>query len=284
MTVKIIAHRGNSSQFPEHTASAYQSAIDVGADGIETDVRLTADGQVVCFHDATLERTTSGVGGVHEMTLEQLRALNHAKTGDYPGSTQLLTLGQLIELCQTADKNFLLALEIKHPNAFDTQLDTAVLKVLEEAGWDPATGKVGQVTVSPMSFNPLSLPALCPPANPKEFCMLVADVTQEDVAKEAGAKGTGTSPDPQLAARLTAAVEGALGLLNAGAAGIAGPSVQFVHDHTEAVRSWAKSMAVRVWTVDDQESFNFVVANGATQITTNRPKEALRWRKELEAS
>jgi glycerophosphoryl diester phosphodiesterase len=72
----VIAHRGNSAHCPENTIVSLRSGIDLGADGVEFDVRVSADGTVVAFHDATLERTTDGTGRVAERSLAELRALD----------------------------------------------------------------------------------------------------------------------------------------------------------------------------------------------------------------
>lgn len=81
--MEIIAHRGASGDHPEHTLAAYEEAVAQASDGVECDIRLTADGELVCVHDATLERTTDGRGKVSEHTLAQLRRLN-AGTPDDP--------------------------------------------------------------------------------------------------------------------------------------------------------------------------------------------------------
>ena len=57
---KNFAHRGFSGKYPENTMLAFQKAIEVGADGIELDVQLTKDGEVVIIHDETIDRTTDG--------------------------------------------------------------------------------------------------------------------------------------------------------------------------------------------------------------------------------
>jgi glycerophosphoryl diester phosphodiesterase len=58
----VVAHRGASDTSPEHTLTAYREAIEAGADGLECDVRLTADGHLVCVHDRRIERTSTGRG------------------------------------------------------------------------------------------------------------------------------------------------------------------------------------------------------------------------------
>ncbi|GKV66134.1 MULTISPECIES: glycerophosphodiester phosphodiesterase [Sporosarcina] len=72
----IFAHRGASGQFPENTLPAFEEARKVGAAGIELDVQLTKDGQVVIIHDETLQRTTDGTGYVQDLTLQQIKKLD----------------------------------------------------------------------------------------------------------------------------------------------------------------------------------------------------------------
>lgn len=74
----VFAHRGNSAHAPENTLEAFRQAVALGVDGLEFDVRLTADGVPVVLHDATVERTTDGRGAVAAMTLRELRRLDAA--------------------------------------------------------------------------------------------------------------------------------------------------------------------------------------------------------------
>ena len=73
---QIWAHRGASADAPENTMDAFQLAIEQGADGIELDVQLTADGVLVVCHDETIDRTSDGTGAIAELTLDQLRQYN----------------------------------------------------------------------------------------------------------------------------------------------------------------------------------------------------------------
>jgi glycerophosphoryl diester phosphodiesterase len=72
----VIAHRGGRARAPENTLEAMQLGMADGADAIEFDVRLSADGEVVVIHDATVDRTTDGSGAVERMTLADLRSLD----------------------------------------------------------------------------------------------------------------------------------------------------------------------------------------------------------------
>lgn len=71
----IFAHRGALAHAPENTLAAFELAIEQGADGIELDAKLSADGHVVVIHDTTVDRTTGVHGRVKDMTLDELRDL-----------------------------------------------------------------------------------------------------------------------------------------------------------------------------------------------------------------
>lgn len=72
----IMAHRGDPTSAPENTLLAMEKAVEVGADVLETDVRLTSDNRLVLFHDETLDRTTNRAGRVQDYTLSQLREID----------------------------------------------------------------------------------------------------------------------------------------------------------------------------------------------------------------
>lgn len=72
----VAAHRGWCDAYPENTLEAFEAALDLGVDQLETDVRITKDGELVLIHDATVDRTTDGKGKVCDMTLAELKALD----------------------------------------------------------------------------------------------------------------------------------------------------------------------------------------------------------------
>ncbi|WP_042458201.1 glycerophosphodiester phosphodiesterase [Neobacillus dielmonensis] len=78
---QIFAHRGYSASFAENTMSSFIEAGNAGADGIELDVQLTKDGEVVVIHDEKVNRTTSGYGFVKDFLFKDLRKLNANKKG-----------------------------------------------------------------------------------------------------------------------------------------------------------------------------------------------------------
>jgi glycerophosphoryl diester phosphodiesterase len=71
----IIAHRGACAHAPENTLAAFRLAVEHGADGIELDAKLSADGQVMVIHDHSVDRTTGGQGQVRKLSLAQMKAL-----------------------------------------------------------------------------------------------------------------------------------------------------------------------------------------------------------------
>jgi glycerophosphoryl diester phosphodiesterase len=106
----VMAHRGNRVRCPENTLTAFNQAIEDGADILETDLHLTADGEIVCIHDGTVDRTTDGSGQVSSMTLDELRRLDAAATmPDMPPEP----VPTLIELIEIIPSGVGLALELK---------------------------------------------------------------------------------------------------------------------------------------------------------------------------
>jgi glycerophosphoryl diester phosphodiesterase len=113
--VQNIAHRGASGYAPENTHLAFELAIEMGADKIETDVQLSADGELVLFHDAAVDRTSNGSGALADFTLAELRTLDTgAWFGEEFAGQQIVTLAELLE---TYLDRIPLVLEIKEPRA-----------------------------------------------------------------------------------------------------------------------------------------------------------------------
>lgn len=95
----IFAHRGASMHAPENTISAFKLAIEQSADGIELDVKCTADGHVVVIHDQNVDRTTDGSGLVVRMTLSELKKLDAGSHFDAPFQGETIpTLEEVFEL------------------------------------------------------------------------------------------------------------------------------------------------------------------------------------------
>ncbi len=95
----IFAHRGVSSHYPENTGAAFYAASKLPIMGIELDVHLTADGEVVVIHDETIDRTSNGTGYVKDYTLQQLRAFDFGSWyADEFAGENIPRLGEVLEL------------------------------------------------------------------------------------------------------------------------------------------------------------------------------------------
>ena len=94
---EIWCHRGYSGKYPENTMLAFRKAAETAAEGIELDVQLTRDGEVIILHDETLDRTTDGSGPVADRTLRELRECNAAKNFPEWGFQPVPTFREYLE-------------------------------------------------------------------------------------------------------------------------------------------------------------------------------------------
>ena len=109
--ILVSGHRGDRVYGRENTMGAFRMAVEAGVDMVETDVRMTLDGELVLMHDEAVDRTTDGHGLVKEMTLAEIRSLNAAVNGDCPPEPPA-TLQELLDLAKQYPK-LLLNIELK---------------------------------------------------------------------------------------------------------------------------------------------------------------------------
>lgn len=130
---KNIAHRGFSGKYPENTMLAFRKALEAGAEGIEFDVHMTKDDQLVIIHDELLDRTTDGTGLVRDYTLEELRRLD-ASAGfrGVFGKNPIPTLEEYYELIK--DWEILTNIELKTGVIWYPGIEEKVLKVIDHYG------------------------------------------------------------------------------------------------------------------------------------------------------
>lgn len=112
LQTKIFAHRGASMYAPENTMPALELAVELGAEGVEIDIRLTKDQVPVLIHDDSVDRTTDGTGFVRDYTLEEIQALDAGSwfSEKFAGTT-IITLEDFLEWAKTND--LLLNIEFK---------------------------------------------------------------------------------------------------------------------------------------------------------------------------
>jgi glycerophosphoryl diester phosphodiesterase len=136
--VELIAHRGSSFAAPENTFAAFDLAVAEGADWIELDVQLTADGEVVVIHDRDLMRVAKEPIKVGAAALDDLENIDIGTWFDEKFSNQrIATLGEVLNRCRNRIK---VNIELKYSSA-DGALETAVAKIVD------ATGMSSQIVV-----------------------------------------------------------------------------------------------------------------------------------------
>lgn len=128
----IVAHRGDSANAPENTLAAFRLALENGADGIELDVILSADQQLVVIHDDTLDRTSNGHGKVGDSPLAALRELD---AGAWFGSEfEGETIPLLDEVFSELGGKFLINVELKNYKTPKDQLTELVVAMVKRHG------------------------------------------------------------------------------------------------------------------------------------------------------
>lgn len=127
--MKKLAHRGYSAKYPENTMEAFIQAYSKGFDGVETDVHMSKDGELVLIHDEMIDRTSQGHGYVKDYTLKELKTFNF--NNSHEGHFEIPTLKELLTFIQ--DKDFEVNIEIKtdciHYSGIEEKVYDLVLKM-----------------------------------------------------------------------------------------------------------------------------------------------------------
>ena len=131
---EIWSHRGASGTYPENTLAAFQAAVNMGAQGIELDIQLTKDNEIVVCHDETVDRTSSGTGYIKDMTLEELRQLDFSILHPEHGPAQIPAMREVFELIKPTD--LVINIELKNSLIDYPGLEKRVID-LTEAAFDP---------------------------------------------------------------------------------------------------------------------------------------------------
>lgn len=126
----IIGHRGAAGEAPENTLASFRLALEQGADALELDVHMSADGDIIVCHDATVNRTTDGQGAIDRMSTAELRQLDAGRWFHERFAGERLPL--LEEVFQLVPDNMMINVEIKCP--YSTRLEERLLGLLREYG------------------------------------------------------------------------------------------------------------------------------------------------------
>jgi glycerophosphoryl diester phosphodiesterase len=233
-----VAHRGASREAPENTLAAFRRAVELGADGIELDVHLSKDRELVVIHDLTLEATTDGRGFVRDHTLAELKKLDAGSWFGPAFSGERIP--RLEEVIDAFGQQLLLNLELKASERADgsgEELSDAVVHLIDRyCLWD-------RVLVSSFSQRIV-----------------------EQVKRRCPRIPTGLLYDSASLQTLHAAL--ALRRISCDA----------LHPHDrlvdEGYMRWARQLGYRVivWTVDEPARMQALIGLGVDAIITNRPE------------
>jgi len=254
---QVVAHRGASDERAEHTLNAYRQALVDGADALECDVRLTADGHLVCVHDRRIDRTSNGRGVVSTLQLQQLQTMDFEgwknpwrdlddeaddESDDVGEPGLVLTLERLCALIHDWGRPVQLAIETKHPTRFAGLVERRLVELLTRFGWDrPPAGS--QATARVMSFAWMSLRRVREraPGIPTVFLMDRVPLRYREGSLPRGSR-------------------------------IAGPSMDIVRAYPHYVRKLhAAGHAVHVWVVNEPADLQLCVDLGVEAVITDRP-------------
>ena len=133
---EVWAHRGASGwdrQYaPENTMPAFQKALEMGADGIELDVQLTRDGEIVICHDERIDRTSRGQGYLRDYTLAELKKIDFGKPHVEYGFVEIPTLVEFFQFFKPT--NLKLNIELKTGVLYYEDIEKKTYKLAEEYG------------------------------------------------------------------------------------------------------------------------------------------------------
>jgi glycerophosphoryl diester phosphodiesterase len=259
---QVVAHRGASATNAEHTLGAYVAALDEGAEALECDVRLTADGHLVCVHDRDLRRTAHTDGIVSTMELAELEDLDFASWKNPwadlddeapdrdPELAKVLTMRRLLETAASYPRRVELAIETKHPTRYAGLVERRLVQLLDEFGW---AGKGSPARI--MSFSWVALRRIRRLAPDLELVMLA----------ETSAQFYRSRPFVD-------------------ADWITGASIEMVRAHPELIRRTVQAgTRVHSFTVNAREDIDLCVELGIAAIITDTPGAAVTYLRSLDA-
>jgi glycerophosphoryl diester phosphodiesterase len=266
---EVVAHRGATSEAPEHTLAAYRHAAAIRADAVECDVRMTRDGVLVCVHDRQIKNTSNGRGVVSALHLEELEQFHFGArrpsrrsrwaddeitaVTDEPDVENglVLTLDRLLDYITATPGTVRLAIETKHPTRHTRKVEEALVTCLRRYGL-LGNGRpvewAGKPAVRMMSFSQLAV---------RRMAELAPAV-----------------PTVQLIGKRLRTVRREL--LN-GSATAVGPGIALLRSDPDFVAdAHAAGKEVHVWTVNKAADMDLVRDLGVDVVITDHPEDLLR--------
>ncbi len=236
MRTLIQAHRGASAYAPENTLPAFQLAVEMKADGIECDIHMTKDGQLVVCHDHSVDRTSNGKGRISDLTLKEIKALDFGSRFDarFAGTTAP-TLAEMLEVVKPLQVINIEIKQFEHPMGQE-KAQNIFYDIVKESGC------LDNVIVS--SFDDKAL-SLLKQLHPEMVTCLLYDKMYESARK---AQSIGCEAIHPNYIHLTR------------------PTVLSAH---------RRGMKVNCWTPDDPDEIAYMIDLGCDGVITNRPDVGL---------
>lgn len=237
MQTKVWAHRGASAYAPENTLEAFELAWEMDADGVELDVQMSKDGELIVLHDETLDRTTDGRGFAKDYTLEELKKLQAGGGKPHYEEVKIPTLREVLTLLKLSGME--VNIELKTGVFFYPGIEEKVLRLVQELKMED------RIWYS--SFNHASLRKI-KEINPN--------------ARTGILYGDGWLGVPEYAKRL------GVDALHPALYNLQYPG--FIREVRE------RELKLHVWTVNEKEYMDKLIENGIDAIITNYPDIARR--------
>ena len=130
----VWGHRGASGYAPENTLPAFKMAADMGADGVELDIQLTSDGEIVVCHDETIDRTSNGAGWLKDFTFKELRRLDFSNGNAAYEGVKIPTMEEVFDLLQPT--GLVINIELKTGIIFYDRIEEKILELVKRGGWE----------------------------------------------------------------------------------------------------------------------------------------------------
>lgn len=234
----LIAHRGGLEFAPENTVEAFRSAVDLGADLLETDVHVTADGVLVSFHDDELDRVTDSVGRIADLPYSEVAAAR------LEGGRRIPTLEELIEEFPDTRLNI------------DVKSDAAVIPFTEMVRRHGIISRIGVAAFSDRRIRRLRGllgPRLATVASPRETSALVAGARLRPAERAGEIRTRGRLGFDAVQVPVS---QGPLRIITR----------RFV-DHVHR-----RGLLIHAWTINDPDEMAELLDLGVDGIITDRPK------------
>ncbi|MGO3732795.1 MAG: glycerophosphodiester phosphodiesterase [Vagococcus sp.] len=233
----IFAHRGSKGTHPENTLAAFKEACRVKSDGIELDVQLSKDGELIVIHDEDVSRTTNGTGEIKDLTLKQIKELDAGSWFEPSFSSEKIPVfKEVLNLLIEENYKGMLNIELKTDKFDYPGIEKKVIDCLLE-----------RVLPGSYMFSSFNMETL-------KRMQELDQQTLKAIILDSSAKKISFAKETEF-------IEGMH------------PSIKWVKGHTEDVATFNKH--IRPWTVNSDEDIQHAFESDLTAIHTDFPEKAL---------